>query len=66
MTDGPFYVAFYFNGHSVKLSTPDHERWSLEDIQRGFWITQDQAMCRESQGHFWIPPSMIMLIERRE
>lgn len=65
-TDGPFWVTFFFKGTPTTVATPDHEPWNLESIQEGFWLTQDRAMCRASQGHFWIPPSMVMLVEKRE
>lgn len=64
MSDGPFTVTFYFKGQSVNVMTPDHEPWSMDDIKKGFWVSEERQLCRESQGRFWVPPSMIMLIER--
>jgi hypothetical protein len=37
----------------------------MEDLKDGFWITANHALCREAQGAYWIPPSQIVLIEKR-
>ena len=65
MSEGPFYVTFEVARRPMRKATPDHERWDLSDLKDGFWVTQDHAICRESQGHYWIPPSQILLIEKR-
>ena len=61
-----FVVTFFFNRAPTKRVTPDHEQWSFDDLKDGFWITRDLNLCRESQGSIWIPPGMIMSIEKRE
>lgn len=65
MTEGPFFVTFTVARQPMRRPTPDHERWTLEDLKDGFWITQDHFLCRETQGHYWVPPSQITLIEKR-
>ena len=65
MIDDPFYVSFRIAGNVRRMATPDHERWSLDDLKDGFWVTRDFTPCREMQGQFWIPPSQIVLIEKR-
>ncbi len=60
---GEFTVTFELNRVPRRLNTPDHEQWTLEDLQNGFWITRDHKLCRQSQGTYWIPPSRIILIE---
>ena len=65
MTEGPFFVTFTIAGQPRRQTTPDHEPWSLEDLTGGFWITKEHALCREAQGSYWIPPSQIQLIEKR-
>lgn len=65
MTDGPFIVHFFWQGKRMNRATPDHEPWRFDDLKNGFWITRDLNLCRESQGEIWIPPSMIMSIEKR-
>ena len=66
MLEGPFYVTFEVARMAVRQATPDHERWSMEDLKDGFWITKDHILCREKQGHYWIPPARIVLIEKRD
>jgi hypothetical protein len=65
MADGPFFVTFEIAGRPRRQPTPDHEHWSLDDLKNGFWITREHILCRESQGQYWIPPSRIVLIEKR-
>lgn len=65
MLEGPFFVTFEIARRPVRKPTPDHENWSMEDLKDGFWVTIDHALCRESQGQYWIPPSRIILIEKR-
>ena len=65
MSEGPFFVTFNVAGRPTKRATPDHERWDLEDLKDGFWITKEHVLCRPSQGHYWIPPSQIVLVEKR-
>jgi len=60
---GEFTVTFELNRVPRKVSTPDHEPWTLEDLQNGFWINKDYKLCRQSQGTYWIPPSRLILIE---
>ena len=63
--EGPFWVTFNVAGRPTKRQTPDHERWDIEDLEKGFWITKEHHLCRPSQGHYFIPPSQIVLIEKR-
>ena len=65
MADGPFYVTFNVARRPMRRATPDHEHWTLEDLKDGFWVTSEHVLCRESQGQYWIPPSQIVLIEKR-
>ena len=65
MTEGPFFVTYVLAGQPRRTATPDHEPWSLEDLKDGFWITSTHALCREAQGSYWIPPSQVVLIEKR-
>jgi len=65
MVEGPFFVTFMIAGRPHKQPTPDHENWRIEDLINGFWITLEHVLCQESQGHYWIPPSQLMLIEKR-
>ena len=65
MSEGPFFVTYKLAGQPRKVATPDHEQWTLSMIETGFWITQQHAMCQERQGHYWIPPSQIVLVEKR-
>jgi hypothetical protein len=65
MASGPYWVTFEIARRPVKKPTPDHENWTLEDLRHGFWITSDHALCRESQGQYFIPSSQILLIEKR-
>jgi len=66
LLEGPFYVTFEVNLREVRQPTPDHEHWTLDMLKDGFWVTQEHILCRETQGHFWIPPSRIVLIEKRD
>ncbi len=66
MSDGPFFVTYKLAGQPRRAATPDHEIWTLEMLSGGFWITKDHALCRESQGHYWIPPSQVVLVEKRQ
>ena len=66
VVDGPFYVSFLVARQLTRTPTPDHERWTLEMLKDGFWVTKGHVLCQESQGHYWIPPSQIILIERRD
>jgi len=63
--DGPFYVTFEISRQYRRVATPDHERWTLDDIKDGFWITAHYVLCRESQGQYWVPPSKIVIVEKR-
>ena len=65
MVEGPFYVTFKVAGRPFRRPTPDHENWTHEDLKNGFWVTKDHVLCTERQGHYWIPPSQITLIEKR-
>jgi len=38
----------------------------MDMLTNGFWVTEGYVLCTESQGHFWIPPSQLILIEKRE
>jgi hypothetical protein len=64
MVEGPFFVTFNVGRQPRRVSTPDHENWKLEMLKDGFWITQQFVPCQESQGHYWIPPSQVILIEK--
>jgi len=64
--EGPFFVTFVVARQLRRVPTPDHERWTLEMLKDGFWITQGYVPCQESQGHFWVPPSQLVLIEKRD
>lgn len=66
MTDGPFYVTFKVVGQPRKAATPDHENWTMDMLKDGFWITKEYLPCLERQGHYWIPPSQVLLIEKRD
>lgn len=66
MPDGPFFVTFSIARQLTRVKTPDHQHWTLDMIKDGFWITKDHAMCPETQGHYWIPPSQLIMIEKRE
>ena len=66
MVDGPFYVTFQIAGRPRRQATPDHDNWTFEDLEKGFWVTKDHILCRANQGHYWIPPSQILLIEKRD
>lgn len=63
--EGPFFVTFMVAGQPRKQPTPDHENWKFEDLEKGFWVTPEYTLCRDKQGHYWIPPSQIVLIEVR-
>jgi hypothetical protein len=63
--DGPFQVTFEIARGYQRRPTPDHETWTLEDLTGGFWVTADHILCRPSQGKYFIPPSRIVLIEKR-
>lgn len=63
--EGPFWVTFEIARQPRRIQTPDHEPWSLEDIIGGFWVTPEYTMCRPSQGKYFIPPSRLVVIERR-
>lgn len=60
-----FIVYFEFMSERFQRNTPDHEQWALDDIKDGFWLTKDMNLCRASQGHYWVPPSRILLVEHR-
>jgi len=66
VVDGPFYVTFKLVQQPLRVLTPDHENWTLDDIKDGFWITKNRVPCRESQGHYWIPPASLMMVEKKE
>jgi len=66
VVDGPFIVTFTLAGRNRRQPTPDHENWSFEDLKNGFWVTMEHTLCQERQGHYWIPPSQIVLIEKRD
>jgi hypothetical protein len=66
MADGPFFVTFKLGQQPIRVPTPDHERWTLDDIKDGFWLTKNRVLCRERQGFYWIPPASITLVEKRE
>jgi hypothetical protein len=63
--DGPFWVTFEVARQNRRAPTPDHEPWTLDDLVNGFWITPDFTLCRPSQGKYFIPPSRIVVIEKR-
>ncbi len=65
-TPGDWIVTFEFNQRPRRLETPFTEQWAFEDLKGGFWINADHQLCRVSQGHYWIPPSRIMMIEPKE
>lgn len=65
MVEGPFFVTFMIAGRPRKQPTPDHENWSMDDLKDGFWVTNEHNLCRANQGHYWIPPSQLVLIEKR-
>lgn len=60
-----FVVYFEFMSERFQQNTPDHEEWTLDDIKDGFWLTRDRILCRESQGHYWVPSARIILVEVR-
>lgn len=62
-TPGDWVVTFEFNRQPRRVMTPFSEQWTFEDLRDGFWINADYQLCRQSQGHFWIPPSRIWVIE---
>lgn len=64
MVEGPFYVTFNVGKQPRRLPTPDHENWNLGMLKDGFWITKQFVPCHERQGHYWIPPSQLVLIEK--
>jgi hypothetical protein len=64
--EGPFFVTFNVARRAVRQPTPDHEHWSIDDLKNGFWVTNEHILCTERQGHYWIPPSQIVLIEKRD
>ncbi len=66
MSEGPFFVTFVVARQLTRVATPDHEHWNLDMIKDGFWITEGHVMCQETQGHYWIPPSQLILVEKRE
>jgi hypothetical protein len=63
--EGPFFVTFMIAGRPRKQPTPDHEHWSMDDLKDGFWVTNEHILCRANQGQYWIPPSQLVLIEKR-
>ena len=66
MVDGPFFVTYEIARRPLRRPTPDHENWKFEDLKNGFWVTKEHVLCTERQGHYWIPPSQILLIEKRD
>jgi hypothetical protein len=38
----------------------------MDDLKDGFWVTKEHVLCRAAQGHYWIPPSQVVLIEKRD
>lgn len=60
---GDWIVTFEFNRLPRRLVTPFEAQWSFEDLKDGFWLSADHQICRKGQGHYWVPPSRIMLIE---
>lgn len=62
-TPGDWIVTFEFNQRPRRLETPFTEQWTFEDLKGGFWINADHQLCRQGQGHYWIPPSRIMMIQ---
>lgn len=66
LLEGPFFVTFLASRQLKRVPTPDHEHWTMDMLTDGFWVTEGYVLCKESQGHFWIPPSQLILIEKRE
>jgi len=65
-TLGDWTITFEFNQRPRRIKTPFTEQWAFEEIKEGFWLNADHQLCRVGQGHYWIPPSRIMLIEPQE
>lgn len=63
---GDWIVTFEFNRTPQRRHTPLESQWAFEEIKDGFWLNADHQICRMSQGHYWVPPSRIMLIEPLE
>lgn len=64
MSLGDWEVVFEFNNTPRRVKTPLEKQWNLEDLKQGFWVTPELALCTESQGKYWIPPSRILYIEK--
>lgn len=65
-TPGDWRVTFEFNQRPRWVQTPLESQWTFEEIKDGFWLNADHKICRRSQGHYWVPPSRIMMIEPLE
>jgi hypothetical protein len=63
---GDWIVTFEFNRLPQRRQTPLESQWAFEEIKDGFWLNADHQICRQGQGHYWVPPSRIMLIEPLE
>jgi hypothetical protein len=38
----------------------------LGDFMKGFWLTEELGLTKGSSAVYWIPPSQILFIEKRE
>lgn len=63
---GDFIITFEFNRQPKRLETPLETQWDFEEIRNGFWLDAQHVIVRENRGVYWVPPSRIMVIERRQ
>ena len=63
---GDWTVIFEFNRQPMRLNTPFEEQWDFDKLKEGFWLDAQRQIVHEPRGVFWIPPSRIMMIEKRK
>ena len=63
---GDFTVVFEFNRTPRRLDTPLETQWDFEELRNGFWLDAQHTIVREPRGVYWIPPSRIIVIEKRQ
>ena len=63
---GDFIIIFEYNRTPRRIQNPAEAQWDFEQIRDGFWVDKELQLVHERRGHYWIPPSRIILIEKRE
>lgn len=65
-SNGKYKVHFAFSNHGVKVRQhvilPEDK--NISSVSNGFWINQDGEYTQGSDAQYWIPPSMLRLIEK--